>query len=309
MRWMRRLFLVLGLFALTTTVNAQSKNLVVVDASFKTLLVPGESVNKICEGLEFTEGPVWVPRGNYLLFSDIDGDTIYKWSKKGGMKVFRTPSNNANGNFIDNKGRLLTCEHGSRTVTRTIGKGKIETIASTHKGGKLNSPNDITVKKDGTIWFTDPTYGLEKRKQEQKGSYLFRLDPGAKEPVAVVKDFVTPNGICLSPDQKRLYVSDTWPKNEIRCFDVKDDNTLVNGRVFAKLDRPAPDGLCVDTAGRLYTSSGDGVQVFTPEGKLIGRILTPKPGANCCFGGKKRDILFIAARDSVWAVRLAVTGK
>ena len=284
------------------------KDFEIVDESFREVLLKDSAVRQICKGLKFTEGPVWMKSEKCLLFSDIPADTIHRWSEADGMTVFRKPSHSSNGNAVDNQGRLVTCEHGSRTVTRTDKDGKVVTLAATYKGGKLNSPNDLAVKSDGTIWFTDPPYGLGRRKSEQKGNYVYRLDEGAAEPVAVATDFDRPNGICFSPDEKYLYIADSGRGHHVRRFSVLKNNTLGAGKVFAVISPGVPDGMRIDAAGRLYSTAGDGVQVFNPAGKLIGKILTPKSAANCCFGGPGGKTLFITARDAVHAVRLAVAG-
>jgi len=285
-----------------------SKDFEIVDESFREVLRKDSAVRRICKGLKFTEGPVWMKGRKCLLFSDIPADTIYRWSQADGMTAFRKPSHSANGNAVDNQGRLVTCEHGSRTVTRTDKDGKVTTLAATHGGGKLNSPNDLAVKSDGTIWFTDPPYGLGRRKGEQKGNYVYRLDKGSAEPVAVATDFDRPNGICFSPDEKYVYIADSGRPHHVRRFNVLKDNTLGAGKVFAVIRPGGPDGMRIDAAGRLFSTAGDGVQVFNTAGKLIGRILTPKSAANCCFGGPAGKTLFITARDGVHAVNLAVAG-
>ncbi len=281
----------------------------VVDESFHEVIGRKASVERICKGLKFTEGPVWLPSRKMLLFSDIPADTIYQWTEGGKRKVFRKPSHHANGNTTDRRGRLITCEHGSRTVTRTDPNGDVSVIAATYKGGKLNSPNDAAVKSDGTVWFTDPPYGLGRRKREQQANHVFRLDPDASEPVAVASDFDMPNGLCFSPDEKHLYIADSGRPHHIRRLPVLKGNRLGKGKVFAVIRPGVPDGIRTDRAGRLYSTAADGVQVFSPAGKLIGRIRTPKPAANCCFGGTDRKTLFITARDGVYRVRLAVAGR
>jgi len=281
----------------------------VVDESFKAVLRADSKVRRIADGLKFTEGPVWYEAGACLLFSDIPADTIYKWTEKGGLEVWRKPSHNTNGNAVDAQGRLVSCEHGSRTVTRTGKDGVVETLCSTYKGRRLNSPNDACVATDGTIWFTDPPYGVKADQKEQDANYVFRLDPGAKEPVAVASDFTRPNGICFSPDGKYLYVANSDGKfHHIRRFKVKADKTLEGGEVFCTIRPGGPDGIRCDRDGRIFSSAGDGVQVFSPEGKLIGRIVTPLAAANCAFGGPDFKTLFITARSGVWAVDLAVPG-
>jgi len=280
-----------------------------IDESFKAAVAPDAAVRRIAEGLKFTEGPVWMDEAKCLLFSDIPADTIYKWSEAEGLKVFRQPSHNANGNTTDPQGRLVTCEHGSRSVTRTEKDGKVVTIASAYKGKRLNSPNDVVVKKDGSVWFTDPPYGLPKgEKQEQDKNNVFRLDPGAVEPVLVAEDFDRPNGLCFSPDEKLLYIADSGKPRHVRRFRVKADNALEGGEVFVTISPGGPDGIRCDRDGRLWSTAGDGVHVFSPQGKLLGKIRTPETPANCCFGGPDYKTLFITARTSVWAVPVLVPG-
>jgi len=269
----------------------------------------GMPVRRVAEGLKFTEGPTWHPREKAFLFSDIPANRIYRWAEGEDLKVWRDPSNSTNGNAVDAEGRLVSCEHGSRTVTRTGKDGKVETIASTHKGKRLNSPNDVAVKRDGTLWFTDPPYGIKPDAVEQDANYVFRLDIGAKEPVAVAADFTRPNGLCFSPDEKVLYVANSDGKAaHVRRFRVKADNTLEGGEVFAAIAPGVPDGIRCDAEGRLYATAGDGVHVFSPEGKLLGKVRTPQSAANCAFGGREFRTLLITARTGVWAVDLKVAG-
>jgi len=281
----------------------------IVDDAFKAVADSGAEVRQIATDLKFTEGPTWYAAGKCLLFSDIPADRIYKWTEQGGLAVWREPSHQSNGNTTDNQGRLVTCEHATRRVTRTAADGTVEVLCDSYKGKPLNSPNDVAVRRDGTIWFTDPPYGLKGRKQEQPACYVFRLDPGAKEPVAVADDFTRPNGIAFSPDQTHLYVANSDGKaSHVRRFRVNDDKTLAGGEVFCKIRPGAPDGIRCDSGGRLYASVGDGVQVFSPAGKLIGKIRTPQAAANCAFGGQDGKTFCITARKTLWAVRLKVAG-
>ncbi len=260
---------------------------------------------EIADGLQFTEGPVWLDNGGFLLFSDIPADTIYRWSADRGLEVWRHPSQQANGNTLDLEGRVVTCEHGSRSVTRTESDGRVTTLTSTYRGKKLNSPNDLVVSRDGAIWFTDPPYGIEPQQMEQPASYVFRLDPGAAEPVPVADDFSRPNGLCFSPDEQFLYIADSDPEiHHIRRFHVRPDGSLTSGDVFATIAPGIPDGIRVDAAGRLFSSAADGVHIFAPHGKLLGKLRTPKPASNCAFGGPAHNTLFITAVTSVWAVDL-----
>jgi len=280
----------------------------IVHPAFRSVVSAEAEVVLVADGLDFTEGPVWY-RGA-LLFSDIPADTIYRWTKDEGVAVWRQPSHHANGNTTDREGRLLTCEHGSRRVTRTEADGTVTTLAATYLGRRLNSPNDIVVQSDGTIWFTDPPYGIKPEEKEQPAHYVFRLDPGAAEPVAMVDDFSRPNGLAFSPDEGVLYIADSDPNiRHIRRFDVSSTHGLEGGEVFVTLDHGAPDGMRVDTEGRLYSTGGEGVYVFDADGVHLGTIRTPKPAANCAFGREGMRTLFITARDAVWAVELAVVGR
>jgi gluconolactonase len=259
----------------------------------------------IATGLRFTEGPVWLPRREILVFSDIPANRLYRWTSAEGLAVFREPSQNANGNTLDLEGRLVTCEHGSRLVTRGEPDGRVTILAGRHQGGRLNSPNDIVFKRDGTAWFTDPPYGLGDRAKEQPGNYVFRLDPGAVEPVPVVTDFLMPNGLCFSPDERLLYIADSsHERHHVRRFRVKAGNQLEDDGVFATIVPHVPDGMRVDAQGRLFCTAGDGVQVFRPDGTLVGKFLTPQTAANCCFGEREGRTLFITATSSVWRVEL-----
>ncbi len=280
---------------------------------FRAILAPDSEVEKLAEGFEFTEGPCWVAAGGYLLFSDIPHSRIMRWSPTEGVSVWRDASNQTNGNTLDREGRLISCEHRGRRVTRTEKDGAITVLADRHAGGKLNSPNDVVVKSDGTIWFTDPPYGLTMwvdppLQREQAKDYVFRLDPGAGGPTLVADDLDKPNGLCFSPDERRLYIADSSARRHIRVFEVGADNTLQGGQVFAAIDPGGPDGMRCDTQGRLYSTAGDGVHVFNPGGQLLGKIKCPLTPANCTFGGPGKRTLFLTARTALFAVRLAATG-
>jgi len=280
-----------------------------LDDAFKQVVDEGATVRQLATNLQFTEGPTWFAAGACLLFSDIPADRIYAWTDEGGLKVWRTPSHNTNGNTTDAQGRLVSCEHTTRRVTRTAKDGAVQILCARYQGKRLNSPNDVAVKRDGTIWFTDPPYGLRGQKAELPGCYVFRLDAGAKDPVVVAPDFTRPNGIAFSPDEKHLYVANSDREAaHVRRFRVQKDNTLAGGEVFCTIRPGGPDGIRCDADGRLYVSAGDGVQVFSTAGKLIGKIRTPQGAANCCFGGPNGKTFFITARKSLWAVRVNVTG-
>lgn len=278
--------------------------------------VPADAkVTKLAGDMMFIEGPVWVKDGGYLIFSDIPKDELKKWTAAGGVTTYRTPSRNTNGNTLDAAGRLLSCEHTGRRVAVQEKDGTLKTLVDSFEGKKLNSPNDVAVKSDGTIWFTDPEYGLktnpttkQKEGKEQPGNFVYRHDPKSGRTTAVVKDFVQPNGLAFSPDEKKLYVADSGAPKHIRVFPVNADGTLGTGSVFCTLDQGAPDGIRVDQHGRVWSSAGDGVQIFGPDGRLIGRILVPESPANLCFGGDDGRTLFMTARKSLYCVRVAVTG-
>jgi gluconolactonase len=285
----------------------------VIDETFQPVVIDEGQLTILTEGLGFTEGPVWVPAEKVLIFSDIPGDTLHQLKPGQAPKVFRKPSHHANGNILDLQGRLLTCEHGSRRLTRTEKDGSITVLAETYKGKKLNSPNDVAVKSDGTIWFTDPPYGLDMKKLDeqmvQPGCYVYRLDPGADEPVAVVTTMTYPNGLCFSPDEKYLYVADSHHKvHNVQRFTVTAENELTEQKKLADIRPGLPDGIRCDVDGRLYVTCGEGVQVYDSEGKLLGKILTPKAPANCCFGGEDNKTLFMTARDSVYSLQVGRAG-
>lgn len=266
-----------------------------------TLFAEEWAVEKIADGLVFTEGPVSIDDG--LVFSDVRGDTLYRWTEKGGIEIFRKPSRQANGNTLDTKGRLITCRHEVRDVIRTEADGSITVLVDSHGGGKLNSPNDVVVQADGTLWFTDPPYGLKKRPKEQPFNAVYRLDYGVDEPVAVITNLSYPNGLAFSPDGKFLYVAESdWKikPNFVTRYTVNADNTLSGGERFCEVETGAADGLRVDGQGRLLCTSGLGIEIFDSSGKRVEVIRTPKPASNCCFGGADGQTLFITARDAVY---------
>jgi gluconolactonase len=269
----------------------------------------GYWVDLVASGFEFTEGPVWHPSG-FLLFSDIPADTIYKWTPPAQTEVFRRPSGNANGNTLDAEGRLITAEHKHRRVSRTEKDGKIVTLADRYQGKRLNSPNDIVVKSDGSIYFTDPPYGIKKEQEELEFYGVYRLAPDGTLTL-LVKDFVRPNGLAFSPDEKKLYVNDS-EKGHIRVFDVSGDGTLANGRIFAELKDSSkagvPDGMKVDVRGNVYSTGAGGVWVFSPEGNLLGKIEVPETSANLAWGDGDGKTLYITANKSVYRIRLQVAG-
>lgn len=288
---------------------------VTLDPAFERLVAADVRLRQLATGLKFTEGPAWVPAPDagdgYLVFSDIPANTLYRIDSAGTLSVFRQPSDNANGNTLTRDGRIVTCEHGSRVVTVTDPAKPAEkrTLVERHDGKRFNSPNDVVERSDGTIWFTDPPYGLPRgAPKEQDGHFVFRLDPKTGSTTIVARDFDMPNGLCFAPDEKRLYIADSGKPKHIRVFDVQPDGTLKGGAVFCTIDVGGPDGIRCDEAGNVWSSSGDGVQAFDPTGKRIGRILVPETAANLCFGGKDNRTLFITARTSVYSIELKVRG-
>jgi gluconolactonase len=286
------------------------EDLDVKSPAFRTILRPESKLVKLAGGMKFTEGPVWIPDGAYLLFSDVRANEVKRWSDKQGLSTWLKPSNNANGHALDRQGRLISCEHGTRRVTRMAlnDPRQVEVLAERYKGKRLNAPNDVVVKSDGTIWFTDPGYGLDEKDKELDRQYVFRLDPKTHDLTPVTTDFERPNGLCFSPDERRLYVADSSSRRHIRAFNVTADNALVGGGVLAVLPEGVPDGIRADSQGRIYSTGAKGVYVYAPTGALLGTILTPETPSNCEFGGADRRTLFITARTGLYAITLAATG-
>jgi gluconolactonase len=269
-----------------------------------TLVAEEWKVEKIADNLVFTEGPVWMD--DALFFSDVQGNRIYRWTDKDGLTVFRSPSENANGNTLDPQGRLITCRHGARDVVRMELDGSLTILASTYGGKKLNSPNDVAVQADGTVWFTDPPYGLNKRPKEQPFNAVLRLDPGAAEPVAVITNLSYPNGLAFSPNGNFLYVAESdWKikPNFVTRYAVTAEKMLTEGVRFCEVETGAADGLRVASDGRLFCTSGLGVEIFGADGKRLDVIRTPAPASNCCFGPDGKT-LFITARTAVYRATL-----
>jgi gluconolactonase len=280
------------------------------DDRFKRLFPPDAKVEKLAGDMKFTEGPVWSDAdGGFLIFSDIPANELKRWTQKDGVTTFRADSHNTNGNTRDREGRLISCEHSSRRVTRTEKDGTIAVLADKFDGQRFNSPNDLVVKSDGSIWFTDPTYGTPKgESKEIDGRYVYRLDPETKRVTKVADGFDQPNGPCFSPDERRLYVADSGKPHNIRAFDVKPDGTLAGGDVLCVLDSGSPDGIRCDEHGNIWSSAGDGVHVFAPGGTLLGKIKVPETPANLGFGGADGKTLFMTARTSLYAISTNVRG-
>jgi gluconolactonase len=262
-------------------------------------------VEKVGGDFQFTEGPLWVAAKGELLFSDIPANRIVRF-KVGKFETFRTPSHKSNGLTFDKQGRLIAAEHGSRSVTRTEADGKVITLADRFEGKRLNSPNDVVVKSDGAIYFTDPPFGVRRGEKELDFQGVYRIAPDGKTLTAVTRDFAKPNGLAFTPDEKVLLVNDT-ERGHIRAFDVAADGTLANGRVFTA-DAPGADGMKVDTEGNVYCACRGGVMVYDRAGKHLGTFATPDQPTNCAFGDADWKTLFITARPSLYRVRLTVPG-
>ncbi|MCH2614980.1 MAG: SMP-30/gluconolactonase/LRE family protein [Opitutales bacterium] len=294
----------LAITAFLSALSNQAQELKSEDEqAFRDLFPSNAKVETLGTDFQFTEGPSWVgAEDGYLIFSDIPANKIYNWNENFGFAVFRVPSQQSNGNNLDLQGRIVTAEHWGRKVSLQRQDGLIVTLLDNYRGNKFNSPNDVVVKSDGTIWFTDPDYGLRDRPRELEKNNVFRYAPLTSDISVVVDDFVKPNGLCFSPDESKLYIADSGTPKPVRVFDVHTDGTISGGDVFAALDQGGPDGMRCDMEGNLWTSSGDGAQVFSPRGKLLARVLLPKGGANLCFGGPKGSTLYITARNAVYAV-------
>ncbi len=293
---------------------------VINDRRFERLIVGTEKLRKLWTGAIWAEGPVYFADGDYVLWSDIPNDRLMKWSAKDGPSVFKQPCGHMNGHTLDRQARMVSCEHGNRRVSRMETDGSIVTVVDRYRGKRLNSPNDVAVKSDGTIWFTDPPYGILSDREGHKSdselgkNYVFRFDPKSADLRIVADDFDKPNGLCFSPDESRIYIADTGASHtkdgphHIRVFDVAGGDKLVNGKLFANINPGMADGLRVDTEGNVWTSAGDGIQVFTPQAELVGKVLVPEVVANLTFGGPRKDTLFITATTSLYSVRVNAKG-
>jgi gluconolactonase len=293
----------------------------VLDDRFGRLIVTPARVEQLYTGCRWAEGPAYFAAGRYLIWSDIPNDRQLRWDETSGVTgVFRHPAGYTNGNTVDRQGRLVSCEHGGRRVSRTEIDGSITVIADRYDGKRLNSPNDVVVQSDGTIWFTDPAYGIESdyeghRAESEIGAcHVYRVDPATGEVRIAAGDFVRPNGIAFSPDERKLYVSDTGATHgpgghrHIRVFEVGTDQTLRGGEVFATCTVGFFDGFRLDEDGRIWTSAGDGVHCYDPDGSLLGKVLVPEQVANVEFGGIKRNRLFICGTTSLYSIMLGING-
>ncbi len=296
----------------TVTIGTVSEAVVAEKPEFLTL-VPGDAVvEKLAGGYGFTEGPAWNAAGKFLVFSDIPNDRIYQFDPATKTVAdFRRPSGASNGNLYNAAGEFFSCQQDPHRVAVTRLDGTTDYLPDQYQGKALSSPNDVAVKSDGTVWFTDPPYGLGKRKQEQATNNVYCYDPKTKELRAVLTDFDGPNGLCFSPDEKKLYVADTGKPRHIRVFDVSADNQLSGGAVFCRTDKGVADGIRCDALGDVWASAGDGVQVFNPAGERLGRILVPETPANLCFGATDEQggtNLYLTAHTSLYHVKVKVAG-
>lgn len=293
----------------------------VIDRRFDACIVGNARVERLWTGGRWCEGPAWFAAGRYLIWSDIPNNRMMRFDETdGSVSVFRQPANNSNGNTVDLQGRMVTCEHLARRVTRTEFDGSITVIADSFEGRRLNSPNDVVVKSDGSIWFTDPPYGILSdyegmtAEPEVDGCHVYRVDPDTGAVRKVADDFVKPNGLAFSVDETILYIADTGASHDpdgprhIRSFSVGADGSLSGGDVFATCDSGLFDGFRVDRAGRIWSSAGDGVHCFDPDGTLIGKVRIPEVVANVTFGGPKLNRLFVCGTTSLYAVMLTTNG-
>jgi gluconolactonase len=294
---------------------------VILDERFGRCVNMSATVDHLYKGCRWAEGPAYLPLARSLVWSDIPNDRILRWDETTGqVGVYRHPAGYTNGHTVDRQGRLLSCEHGGRRVSRTEHDGSITTIADRYDGKRLNSPNDVVVRSDGSIWFTDPAYGIDtdyeghRAESEIGACHVYRVDPTTGEVKIVADDFVRPNGIAFSPDEKLLYIVDTGGSHKkghpfhMRVFKVSDKGKLSGGKEFAVCTAGAFDGMRLDEDGRIWTSAGDGVHCYDPDGTLLGKVLIPEGVANVEFGGIKRNRLFITATSSLYSIMLMVNG-
>jgi gluconolactonase len=281
----------------------------------ESLVAPGAKVKKLAGGMKFTEGPVWLPNEKKLVFSDIPNSKLMQWSAKDGLSVFRK-SENANGNILDLEGRIISCQHGARNLVRIEADGSTTVLADKFEGKRFNSPNDVAVMSDGTLWFTDPPWGLTGP-HEIPGHWVYKLDPKTGKVDVVHKSLAMPNGIVFSPDETRIYIADTGghkrhpdPKfhklpASIQCHEIGEDGKL--GKKLFHIDAGS-DGMAVDVKGHLYTTHAGNVHVYDADGKELEEIEVPEGPANVCFGGDDFKTLFITARTSLYSVRVKYPG-
>lgn len=294
----------------------------VIEPEFAGCFVGHARLERLWTGCRWAEGPAWFGGGRYLIWSDLPNNRQLRYDDTdGSVSVFRQPSGFANGNTVDLQGRLISCEHQNRRVTRTEHNGAITVLASHYQGRRLNSPNDVVVKSDGSIWFTDPNYGIiadyegSRAEQEQSGCHVYRIDPTSGEVSCVADDFDHPNGLAFSRDEKQLYIADSGftessqAPRHIRCLEVDaSGQRLTRSRVFAECAEGIFDGFRIDEQGRVWASTAGGVNCYAPDGRLIGKVHVPEMVANVAFGGLQRNRLFICGTTSLYAIYLKING-
>jgi gluconolactonase len=293
----------------------------VIEAEFRACLVGHARVERLWSGARWSEGPAWFGGGRYLIWSDIPNNRMLRYDDcDGSVSVFRQPSNNSNGNTVDREGRLVSCEHLTRRVTRTEHDGSITVLADRYEGKRFNSPNDVVVKSDGSVWFTDPDYGIKcdyegaRADSEIGACNVYRIDPATGAVTIVADDFDHPNGLAFSPDERALFVADSGFSEDaeaprhIRRLEVRDNGTLGRSELFATSTSGLFDGLRVDRDGRVWTSTGEGIECYRPDGRLIGRVRIPEIVGNLAFGGAARNRLFICGTTSLYGLYLKVNG-
>jgi len=287
---------------------------------FAGYILNNAALETLATGFRWIEGPVWMGDANCLLFQDIPNDRTMRWTEGPGISVYRAPSNYANGQTRDRQGRLIACSHRERCLHRTEYDGRITKLIDRHAGKRLNSPNDVVVKSDGSIWFTDPLYGISNdyeggRQASEQPPAVYRFEPETGEIRIVANDFDGPNGLVFSPDETRLYIAETGnqteqtPRQYIRVFDVEPDGaTLSGGDIFYKIDPGYCDGMRVDEHGNIWSSAADGVHCISADGELLGRIFVPHRVSNVTFGGPAKNRLFIGGSTTLYAIFLNCRG-
>lgn len=295
----------------------------ILDPVFEDCIIGHAKIERLWSGGRWVEGPAYFPAGRYLIWSDIPNNRMMRWDETdGSVSVFRDPSNNSNGHTVDQQGRLISCEHLSRRVIRTEFDGTLKVIADRYRGDRLNSPNDVVVKSDGSVWFTDPSYGIimdyegARAESEIGACNVYRWDPESQEIESMATDYVKPNGLAFSPDETALFITDTGgtheadgPRHMRRHSIGADGKTLGAGEVFATSTAGFFDGFRIDTGNRIWTSAMDGIHCYDSAGTLVGKILIPEIVSNVCFGGLRRNRLFITATTSLYAIYLNVNGS
>jgi gluconolactonase len=271
-------------------------------------------VEVVHTGCRWVEGPAYFPAGRYLVFSDIPNDRILRWDETTGVVgLFRSPSGFSNGHTVDRQGRLISCEHGNRRVTRTEHDGSITVLADRYQGRRLNSPNDVVERADGSVWFTDPSFGIDsdyeghRADSEIGGCHVYRIGPSSGAVRKVADDLLRPNGLAFTADERRLYIVDTF-RRHVRLFDVDERGGLTGGAVFGSCTTGSFDGLRVDSDGRVWVAGHEGLHCFHQDGTLLGKLRLPEVVSNLTFGGAQRNHVFITATSSVYAIRLGATG-